>query len=254
MPRSYFSGVVLPERAPISISNVQSQIVDNSGKPYASITLNVWLNQITAAVESDETSIHALRNFVKREAECVTDLAGFLLGFGYDTEITKTFSQDLSATHVFGIDVPVLTQRAQGRDLTTLVNAIFPLCFGVEAIYLRRCLTDLSFSLKRLDDTAFYCFRALESLRQSFGPELPEVEQWRAMSAAVRSTKDEIEPLRRHALPARHGLPPPLSDTERQQLFLFTWEIVERYIDFRLIGSGSAPVFAAAAAPGSAPP
>jgi hypothetical protein len=161
-------------------------------------------------------------------------------------EITKVFDEALNATRVFGIDIPVLAERAVGRDVGGLVSAIFPLCFGPDAIYLRRCLSDLSFAMKRLDDTAFYCYRALESLRQSFGSDLPEREQWAAMAAAVNSTPEEMEPLRAQAFPARHGLPPPLTDAVRQRLFQYTWTVVERYIDYRLVRSGGRMVFASA--------
>ena len=243
MPRTFFSGVVLPERAPLSVSNVHSQIVGPTGAVYASLSLNIWQSQITVTVESEEPNIFTLRNLVRSETEFVTSVAGFLMGFGYDIEITKAFDENLASTRVFGIDIPALTERATGRNIGALVNAIFPLCFGEEAIFLRRCLADLSFAIKRLDDTAFYCFRALESLRQSFGSNLSESEQWKAMAQAVGSSKEDMEPLRVHAFPARHGIPKPLSDEERKDLFLYTWSIVEKYIDYRLAKAGSAPVF-----------
>ncbi len=243
MQRTYFSGVVLPERAPLSVSTVHSQVIGASGDVYATLTLNVWLNQITVTVDSSEPSVLTLRNLARSEAECVTSVAGFLTGCGYDVEITKAFDESLASTQVFGIDIPVLAERSRSRDIGLLVNAIFPLCFGGHAIFLRRCLADLSFSIKRLDDTAFYCFRAIESLRQSFGTHLSEAEQWNAMAKAVNSSKEAMTPLRTHAFPARHGLPNPLSDDERQKLFLYTWTVVEKYIDFRLGESGAAPMF-----------
>jgi len=243
MPRVFFSGKVIPERAPLSVSEVSSQFVGADGTVYATLRLNIWQNQITVAVESEEADLFTLRNLVRSEAEFVTSVAGFLLGHGYDIEITKAFGESLVPTQVFGIDIPVLAERAKGKDIGGRVNSIFPLCFGEDAVFLRRCLNDLSFAIKRLDDTAFYCFRALESLRQSFGPNLSEADQWRAMSQAVGSTRDDMEPLRKHAFPARHGIPIPLTDEERQRLFLYTWGIVERYIDFRMVQRGSAPVF-----------
>jgi hypothetical protein len=250
MPRIFFSGVVPPERAPLSVSEVHSQILGAEGKVHATLSLNIWNNQITVAVESDEPDVFTLRNFVRSEAEFVTNVAGFLLGYGYDIEITKAFGENLSPTQVFGIDIPVLANRTQQRDLGALVNAIFPLCFGEEAIYLRRCLTDLSFAIKRLDDTAFYCFRALESLRQSFGSNLSEADQWKAMAQAVGSSKEDMEFLRTHAFPTRHGIPRPLTDEERQKLFLYTWGVVEKYIDYRLKKLGSQPVFSPSAQSG----
>ena len=245
MPRTFFSGVVLPERAPLSVSNVHSQIVDATGKAHATITLNIYANQVTATVESDEPNLYTLRNLVRSETEFVTSVAGFLLGHGYDVEITKVFDLQLASTQVFGIDIPVVSQRAQGRDVPAVVNAIFPLCYGSDAVYLRRCLADLTAALRRLDDAPFYCYRALESLRQSFGAGLSDGEQWQAMAQALGSSKEEMEPLRSLAFPARHGAAKPLTDDERGKIYMYTWDIVERYIDYRLVQSGASPVFSA---------
>lgn len=246
MSKLYFSGVVLPERAHLSVSEVRSELRSPDGSSYARLALNIFNNQISVIVESDEPDILTLRNVVRLEAEFVANVAGFLSGFGYDIEITKVFGEALTPTLVFGIDIPVLSERAKSRDLGHLVNTIFSLCFGPGAIYIRRCLADLSFAIKRPDDTPFYCYRAIESLRQSFGADLSEGEQWREMAAAVGSSKEEMEPLRTRAFPARHGVPLPLSDQDRQELFLYTWAIVERFIDFRLKAAGVEPVFSGA--------
>lgn len=249
MQRLYFSGVVLPERALLSVSGYQAQVVRQDGSAYMTIQLNIWNNQVSAAVDTEEPDIFTTRNLVRREVELVTGIAGFILGHSYDVEITKVFGAELTPTYVFGVDIPVLAQRAQERDLGSLVNAIASMCFGGNAQYLRRCLADLAFAIKRPDDTAFYCFRAIESLRQSFGADLPEKEQWAAMARAVGSGKGEMTPLREHAFPARHGVPPPLSDADRQQHFLYTWSVVEKYIDYRLVQEGRAAVFASPVPP-----
>ncbi len=244
MRRLHFSGVIHPERAPLSVSDVRSRIVGAGGAIRLNVALNIWLNQVSAIVETDEADIFTVRNLVRREVEFVADVAGFLLGHAYDVEITKAVGENLSPTQVFGVDIPVLAERAKTRDLGALVNAIFPLCYGSNAVFFRRCLTDLGFAIKRPDDTAFYCFRALESLRHSFGADMPEAEQWKAMAAALGTSKDAMEPLRRHAFPARHGNHLPFTDRERQELFLFTWDTVERYINFRLTSSGEPAAFA----------
>ncbi|MBK6385754.1 MAG: hypothetical protein IPF71_02460 [Rhodoferax sp.] len=95
MSRIFFSGVVLPERAPLSVSNVHSQIVGPTGAVYASLSLNIWQSQITVAVESDEPNVFTLRNLVRSETEFVTSVAGFLMGYGCDIEITKAFDESL---------------------------------------------------------------------------------------------------------------------------------------------------------------
>ncbi len=236
--RTYFSGLILPERAPLSLATVRSKIHDREGREVASIGLNIYANQITAAVDSVDAELYTLRNFVRAEAEFLTGLVGFVAGHGYDVVITKAFGEDLDPTLVFGIDIPVLTERARGRDLQRLVNAVAPLCYGEQAIFLQRCLVDLSSAMKRLDDSAFYCYRAIESIRRSFGPELSDREQWQAMSTALGSSRDEMEPLRARAFDARHGQAAALSDQERSEVFTCTWDVVEKYIDFRLDQGG----------------
>lgn len=242
MKRLYFSGQILPERAPLTVSEIRSQVVSSDGSLVAAIALNIYNNQVTAFVDTDEPDIYTVRNLVRSEVEFVTSVAGFLAGYGYDVEITKGFSDDLKQTRVFGIDIATLVERQQGINFNEAINAIFPLCYGEYAVFLRRCLADLSFAIKRLDDTAFYCFRAIESLRQSFGLEqglTDEKQQWAAMTAATGKTKDDVEPLRSHAFPGRHGVPRPLSDDERKRLFLITWDVVESYINYRLAKLGS---------------
>jgi hypothetical protein len=82
----------------------------------------------------------------------------------------------------------------------------------------------------------------LESLKQYFGfvTELTEDrEQWEAMARAIDAKSEDIAPIRELAFPARHGVPPALTDEKRKSLFLLTWDLVERFIDFRLKQAGS---------------
>jgi len=48
-----------------------------------------------------------------------------------------------------------------------------------------------------------------------------------------------VEPIRSLAFPARHGVPQPLTDEVRKTIFIATWDIVEKFVDFRLMQSGS---------------
>jgi hypothetical protein len=195
MQRYFFSGVVLPERAVMSVHDVHLSAYDNRGQELHAV-LN---NQISIRIDTEETDPLTLRNYARAEAEFFVNVAGFPMGHGYDVEVTKVFDQDLSVTHVFGIEIPVVAARAAGGDFNAAVNGIIPLCFGELGVFLRRALADLSFALKRLDDTPFYCFRGIESLRHSFGYEQQlssESEQWKAMAAAIGGSKTELEPLR----------------------------------------------------------
>ena len=243
MKIQYLTGVVLPERATLNTAPFGSQILAEDGTPYLSVRIDILANQISARVETDEPNIYTVRNLVRKEVELFTDIAGFLMGHAYDVEIRMAAGPDLESPIVFGIDIPVLAARATGRDLSGLASAILPLCYGLGAEHLRRCLTDLASAIKRPEDTAFYCFRALESLRHSFGAHLSESEQWKAMASAVNSNKEEMAELRDEALAARHGNHKSFTDASRAKHFSYTWSIVERYIDHRLETSGRERIF-----------
>lgn len=243
MKTMYLTGVVLPERATLNMSPFGSQILKEDGTPYLSVRIDLSANQVSARVETAEQNIYTVRNLVRKEVELFTDIAGFLMGHAYDVEIRMAAGPDLESPIVFGIDIPVLAGRATGRDFSGLASAILPLCYGPGAEHLRRCLTDIASAIKRPDDTAFYCFRALESLRHSFGANLSESEQWKAMATAVDSNKEEMAELRDEALAARHGNHKSFTDESRAKHFSYTWSIVERYIDHRLEASGRARIF-----------
>jgi hypothetical protein len=97
-------------------------------------------------------------------------------------------------------------------------------------------------AIMHAEDTPFYCFRALESLKQYFGfvtGKSKDGEQWQEMAKAIGDRRADIEPIRELAFPARHGVPEYLSDEMRKNMFFVTWQIVETYINYRLEQTGS---------------
>jgi hypothetical protein len=243
MKKFFLSGVVHPERAMLSVSNVEHGFQGLDGKKRGRIKFNIYNNQVSAFVEweNDAEDIHTLRNIARASVEVITNLMGFLKGYAYDVEITKIFDSDLGLSFVFGIEIPALEERNKKRDFSKVGDA-YLLCFDEEGLFLRRCLGDLSMAIKNADDTPFYCFRALESLKQYFGFANgleKDREQWEAMAKVIGVKQEVVEPIRELAFPARHGVPKPITDEERKQIFLVTWDIVERFIDYRLKERGS---------------
>jgi hypothetical protein len=243
MKKVYLSGTLYPERAMLSISNLEHEFMSPDGQKQGRIKFNIYNNQITAFLEweNDSEDIYTLRNMTKAAVELITNVVGFLKGYAYDVEITKIFDGELELSFVFGVQIPLLEERNKGRVDST-ASHIYPLCFHSEGVYLRRCLGDLSMAIKHPDDTPFYCFRALETLKQYFG-HMTGAEtdggQWEEMAKAIGGKQDDVEPIRKLAFPARHGVPVPVTDQMRKDTFLTTWHIVEKYIDFRLSQGGS---------------
>ncbi|NQT71302.1 MAG: hypothetical protein HQ553_00860 [Chloroflexi bacterium] len=244
MKRYYLSGTVHPERAQISIADIENELLGQDDTPYAKLKFNIYNNQITAVIDchNDNEDIHTIRNRVKAAVQIMTDTVGFIKGHAYDVEITKIFDEQAQFVWVYGVSIPIIEERNKGRQFSEAFE-VYPLCSGMDGLYLRRCLGDINMAIKHADDTAFYCFRAIESLKQyiAFKQNLEgkDRSKWQALVNAIGGKEEDLDNLKCLAFPARHGIPRSISDTERKELFLTTWDIVERFIDYRLKESGS---------------
>jgi hypothetical protein len=243
MKRFLFSGVVHPERLGLTLGTIDQVLASQDGVKLGDMKFSIQNSQITAVMEweNDSEDIFTLRNILKAFAEPIINITGFLKGYAFDIEITKVIESDLNEIRVFNNDIPVLAERNKTRELSEVKN-IYPLCSGAEGVYLRRCLGDLNMAMKHADDTPFYCYRALESLKQYFGfvnGITQDREQWKSMATALGGKEEDITPIKDLAFPARHGIPNPITDQKRRDIFLLTWGIVERFIDYRLNQCGS---------------
>jgi hypothetical protein len=243
MRRFLFSGIVHPERLGLTLGTIDQMLASQDGTKLGDMKFSIQNSQITAVMEweNDSEDIFTLRNILKTFVEPILNITGFLKGYAFDIEITKVFESDLNEIRVFNNDIPALAERNKTRELTEAKN-IYPLCSGPEGIYLRRCLGDLNMAMKHADDTPFYCYRALESLKQYFGfvnGITGDREQWKSMASALGGREEDVTPIKDLAFPARHGIPNPITDPKRKDIFLLTWNIVERFIDYRLKQCGS---------------
>jgi len=238
MKRYYFSGIVHPERAQISLEAPPLRIMTADAQPFLEVRYNIYNNQISAMVDCarDGTDLFTLRNHIRAHVGTAVTILGFILGRAYDIEITKVFDESLDETLIFGIDIKMLEQRNKHLDVNLAANHIINLCSGPDGRYIRRCLDDLTMSIRYLDDSAFYCYRAIESIKQYFGAKnnlLDDAKKWRAFADAIGAVPEELNEIKALADPSRHGTPVEISDEARGIVFSKTWDIVEKFIDYR---------------------
>lgn len=129
----------------------------------------------------------------------------------------------------------IYTTEEVSKKLGRLLN----LSQEKEGIYFSRCLADLRNSLRAPFDTPFYCFRAIECLRQAFCiqfqlyPEKQRAESWNALRKELGITRDLIsENIQKYAMPNRHGYIEEFSEEQRAKILETTWGIVDRYIEY----------------------
>jgi hypothetical protein len=102
--------------------------------------------------------------------------------------------------------------------------------------HLRHALADVRQALVLDDDCAFYCYRAIESLRQNYvegdhDDRNVRDASWEALRNALNVTRTEIDEIREAAMPRRHGGHLDLDYAKRVEMVITTRKLVGRYVD-----------------------
>ena len=231
-----FYGIVLPERAQLSLSFEVSFSQLSSGLP-GKARVNIVLNQIAVWIETDEEwNIFDLRNVVKTLLQNYLAMIGYLKGYAYDLEITRVLNPNKKVDYVFGIDIPCIEERNKSIDLEKALLELRNKTTGESGVLISRCLNDLISSMRHADDTGFYCYRAIESLRHHCAAihglsEADKKQQWKKFNEISGCDQNAILPIKEAADPLRHGEASKMTSEQRANLFKLTWDVVDAYFE-----------------------
>ena len=230
-----FQGVVLPERAQLSLQFSLGFEHLTSGIK-ATARVSILLNQVVVWIETDHNwNVFDLRNVVSNIVQSHLQMIGYLKGFAYDFELTRVLNQEPATDYVFGIEIPCLAERGKDVDLSEALVKLRETTTGRNGIYLNRCFGDLVSAMKHADDTGFYCYRAIEALRHHCAAvHLLTAEsktiQWQKFREIACCDEQTLREIKAAADPLRHGDVIGSTSTDRERLFTITWNIVDRYL------------------------
>ena len=232
----FFQGIVLPERAPLSLpESVISFSHITSGVP-GMAKVSIVLNQVAVYIESDhEWDIWTLRNVVKCLVEDQLNMVGYIKVYAWDLEITRVLNQSRRIDYVFGIDIPCLAERRKDLDLKAELIKLRDKTSGPNGVSLRGCFSDLASAMKHADDTGFYCYRAIECLRHHCAAihglsSSPKSTQWKKLREVAACDESTLRAIQKAAEPLRHGEPSGITSDDRVALFTKTWDVVDGYL------------------------
>jgi hypothetical protein len=231
-----FQGVVLPERAQLSLSTAIGVIGETSDQ-YVEARISILLNQVAVWVDTEvEWDILDLRNTVRGVLQNELAIVGYLKGLAYDVEVRRVLNRGLGIDHVFGIEIPCIARRTTGlADPAPVLDEIRRKTVGPNGHLLYRCLNDLCSAMKHPEDTGFYCYRAVEALRLhcALSHDVAghsKAAQWEKFHAICQVSEDDLMFLKRAADPVRHGDVVSITSAERAGLFTRTWDVVDAYL------------------------
>ncbi|MFK8213356.1 MULTISPECIES: hypothetical protein [unclassified Haloferax] len=230
-----FFGRIYPERVNLRIEEVAELYYENDFTTF-DMELFIHGSHILAEVTptEDVDNLATLRNLVESAVESLTDPIAFLNGVYVHVEITGVIAPD-GYKRVFGYNHGAIsgrfTQQEISEDWMPKVQSTYQTEAGK---YLQRCLTDFRLALEHAEDTGFYSYRAIESLRQYFkSRENNKKESWIALREAVEVDQKIIEEnIKEYADGRRHGEPTSITNEDRTRVLETTWGIIRSFLEF----------------------
>ncbi len=216
------AGRVLPERALVSVGEVKFGVVQSADVPEGQLYVQIVLSQISARYlgSGEVKNLFTLRNIVEDAVRLLLDVAGYYYGHGYDAEIVQMARPFSSDIYVFGIDVPALKGSVEKSGIT--VQDVFKPLTKSDGDYLRGALADVREAIKSPRDTGFFCYRAIESLKNCCAARnglVPDSDgAWELFRNTYSIKRDEIMRIKHFADAPRHGSYArvvPMSDDDR---------------------------------------
>jgi hypothetical protein len=228
-----FFGKVHPERCMVSIPGLSAAVKTSDGEINGKLTYYISLSQITAILVCDKQvqNVLTLKNFVEDWVRIAVDALGYILACGYDIEITEMIDSLGNSPIVFGVVIPAVQDSAKNAGVT--FDSIMKVFKDIQSGYLQLCLADLREAIRVPRNTGFFCYRAIESLRQFFVHEKGaknDKASWEMLRSELDIDKSNIDMIKRLADPVRHGGSVAISDSERSEVFKLTWGIVNKFI------------------------
>lgn len=101
--------------------------------------------------------------------------------------------------------------------------------------FLQKINTDLNHAIRYPNETALFCYRAIETMARYFCESMFDNikgEDWKKFRETIGVTREEIMKIKEQADFGRHGSVSPMPPGARVELFEATWEIYDKYIEF----------------------
>lgn len=230
----FFNGRIRPEWAGFTYSEpILLQSVSATGEK-TSAAVSVRRGRVSVKVEGQaetENDVEIMRYYAETVTRAIADAYGFTVGAAFDVEIAACVN--LKGEQVaFGIGFDDLQQDAIQPQSLLRAALMSP--------YLQRALADYRLAIQTPHDTAFYAYRAIESMREHFRGESgveSEKKAWERMRGALDLTKEALTRWKSLADLQRHGvLVDSINQDERVESLRDVADVIVRLAKYLLAG------------------
>lgn len=231
--RYVFAGRLHPERYGWPGARVETDFTFHDQPLHLTLSIS-WAQLAIDVVGSYSGPLLDLKNVLLNYAQNVVDAFGFVAAAGLDIEIMSCVDP-AGELYIFNTAFDGLRDTGDiSEDEMSMFRTLAQvggLDFGVRA-----GLADVRQAIRSPLDTLFYCYRAIESIRQQYLPAYASVDDqaarkssWAAMRAAASVEESETRWLAALATPRRHGSVSETTEDDRRRALQPARKVVLSY-------------------------
>jgi len=209
MATYFFFGIVIPERADLTIQNAKRALTDASGKQVGDIQIDIQQSQVLIALNTElQRDLVTLKNLAYDQARVFINCASLFLGGGYDLDITKGVNVSTGKVETFAPRAAPIVNFISARQKLK-INEVIKATYQVRGRHIECAIEDFSDGLRRQGRNAmFFFYRSFDSLRAFIGDLYSitkESEQWEKLRDIIQVSRPDIDFIKGFADPVRHG-------------------------------------------------
>ncbi len=244
MYRLYITGIVHPERASVYYSPPLFKL---EGVINGWMLVSIIASQVAARFDIEQTDIpnSEIYYYIEDYLSRVVNMIGFTAGCAYNFELINSLN-DLTREHlVFGAgftDKNKNPEKEINHELVKIqqsrLNNLIAVSQHEKSFYLFSALDDVKRAGCSFQDAGFYCYRAIESVMQSFKEEddinenRSDKKAWEEMRSKLKITQDTILLVKKQADDRRHGKSSKMTKEKYDQSIEITISIINKFCEF----------------------
>jgi hypothetical protein len=235
MENYFVQGIVLPERAKFELKWAVKGTHLASGEFY-SADITIVCNQVAIWLESDvEIQTLDLKHLVNYIVVNQLSAVSYIVGCVFDFQVTRVINRSRGVDYVYGIENNIIYGRRSQEGFELDLAKIRDLQLGMHGMLIHRCLVDLTSAMRYREDTPFYCYRAIESLKHHYClmndiSTRNDGERWANFRDGCGFSREQIMWVSELAKDLRHGNISTIDSEQCGELLRRTWDVVDSYL------------------------